>query len=199
VLYNRRGVSDYVLYDEAGIHDRTGVTPVQYPEYAALRGDPSDNLPGVPGVGEKTAAKLINTYANLDGIFAHLDELTPKLRANLAAAQDQVRSNASATPLIRDVPLDVDPDSLTMGGWDTEELRRLFDFLEFRSLWDRLMEALKEGKEGDDSVPDAGEPIEIDVFRPTASEVVERLETWRREAPVLALAPAWEGRAGAPR
>jgi len=196
VLYNRRGVSDYVLYDEARIHDRTGVTPVQYPEYAALRGDPSDNLPGVPGVGEKTAAKLINTYANLDGIFAHLDELTPKLRANLAAAQDQVRSNASATPLIRDVPLDVDPDSLTMGGWDTEELRRLFDFLEFRSLWDRLMEALKEGKEGDDSVPDAGEPIEIDVFRPTASEVVERLETWRREAPVLALAPAWEGRAG---
>ncbi|HET7524228.1 MAG TPA: 5'-3' exonuclease H3TH domain-containing protein, partial [Acidimicrobiales bacterium] len=56
VLYNRRGVSDYVLYDEAGIFDRTGVTPAQYPQYAALRGDPSDNLPGVPGVGEKTAA-----------------------------------------------------------------------------------------------------------------------------------------------
>ena len=80
VLYNRRGVSDYVLYDEAGIEDRTGVTPAQYPQYAALRGDPSDNLPGVPGVGEKTAAKLINTYGDLDGIFAHLDELTPKLR-----------------------------------------------------------------------------------------------------------------------
>ncbi|MDQ1404304.1 MAG: polymerase, partial [Actinomycetota bacterium] len=60
VLYNRRGVSDYVLYDEAGIKERTGVTPVEYPEYAAMRGDPSDNLPGVPGVGEKTAAKLIN-------------------------------------------------------------------------------------------------------------------------------------------
>src|ERR1019366_2463777 len=59
VLYNRRGVSDYVLYDEAGILERTGVTPGQYPEFAALRGDPSDNLPGVPGVGEKTAAKLI--------------------------------------------------------------------------------------------------------------------------------------------
>ena len=81
VLYNRRGVSDYSLYDEAGIFERTGVTPAQYPEYAALRGDPSDNLPGVPGVGEKTAAKLISTYGGLDGIFAHLDELTPKLRA----------------------------------------------------------------------------------------------------------------------
>ena len=85
VLYNRRGVSDYSLYDEAGIFERTGVTPAQYPEYAALRGDPSDNLPGVPGVGEKTAAKLISTYGGLDGIFAHLDELTLKLRASLAS------------------------------------------------------------------------------------------------------------------
>ena len=74
VLYNRRGVSDYALYDEAGIFERTGVTPKQYPEYAALRGDPSDNLPGVPGVGEKTAAKLITTYGGLDGIFANLDD-----------------------------------------------------------------------------------------------------------------------------
>ena len=77
VLYNRRGVSDYALYDEAGIVERTGVTPAQYPEYAALRGDPSDNLPGVPGVGEKTAAKLITTYGGLDGIFSHLDDQTP--------------------------------------------------------------------------------------------------------------------------
>src|SRR5256885_4538815 len=69
VLYNRRGVSDYVLYDEAGIKERTGVTPLQYPEYAAMRGDPSDNLPGVPGVGEKTAAKLINDYGGVDAGF----------------------------------------------------------------------------------------------------------------------------------
>src|SRR5690606_35690178 len=67
VLYNRRGVSDYVLYDEAGIQERTGVPPRLYLPYAALRGDPSDNLPGVPGVGEKTAAKLVNTYGSLDG------------------------------------------------------------------------------------------------------------------------------------
>src|SRR5580765_103131 len=77
VLYNRRGVSDYALYDEAGIEERTGVTPRQYLEYAALRGDPSDNLPGVPGVGEKTAAKLVSGYGNLEGIFEHLDELPP--------------------------------------------------------------------------------------------------------------------------
>ena len=68
MLYNKRGVSDYALYDEAGIAERTGVSPAQYVDYAAMRGDPSDNLPGIPGVGEKTAAKLIATYGGLDGI-----------------------------------------------------------------------------------------------------------------------------------
>ncbi len=95
VLYNRRGVSDYALYDEAGIEERTGVRPDLYVQYAALRGDPSDNLPGVPGVGEKTAAKLINKYGGIDGIFEHLDEQTPKLRQNLGEAEAQVRQNAA--------------------------------------------------------------------------------------------------------
>src|SRR5438067_3992000 len=112
VLYNRRGVSDYVLYDEAGIKERTGVTPAKYPEYAALRGDPSDNLPGVPGVGEKTAAKLINEYGDLDGVFAHLDKLTPKLRENLIDHEARVRQNAQATPLVRDAPVDIGVDEL---------------------------------------------------------------------------------------
>ena len=99
VLYNRRGVSDYVLYDEAGIFERTGVTPAQYPDYAALRGDPSDNLPGVPGIGEKTAAKLIANYGNLEGIFEHLDELPPKQRQNLAEARDRVFLNRQMSRL----------------------------------------------------------------------------------------------------
>src|SRR6185295_16312555 len=134
VLYNRRGVSDYALYDEAGIKEKTGVTPAQYPEYAALRGDPSDNLEGVPGVGEKTAAKLINTYGGLDGIFEHLDELTPKLRASLAEHEARVRQNAEIMVLLRDVPCDADPDELWVGDFDWDEVRRLFDFLEFRTL-----------------------------------------------------------------
>src|SRR5437868_2979625 len=83
VLYNRRGVSDYALYDEAGIEERCGIPPKLYTQYASLRGDTSDNLPGVPGVGEKTAAKLINAYGGIDGIYEHVDEQTPKLRVNL--------------------------------------------------------------------------------------------------------------------
>ena len=88
VLYNKRGVSDYALYDEAGIAERClGVTPAQYLDYASLRGDTSDNLPGVPGIGEKTAAKLITTYGGLEGIYEHLDELPPKQRTNLGRGQ----------------------------------------------------------------------------------------------------------------
>jgi DNA polymerase I len=198
VLYNRRGVSDYVLYDEAGIHDRTGVTPAEYPQYAALRGDPSDNLPGVPGVGEKTAAKLINTYGDLDGIFAHLDELSPKLRANLAAAEATVRKNAEATPLIRDVPIEYDVQELVMGGWDLEEVRRLFTFLEFRTLWDRLLEAVGEGEKGAAPTESAaGTALDV-VVEPaaTAADAVKRIEGWVTAGAGLAVAAAWAGREG---
>lgn len=141
VLYNRRGVSDYVLYDEAGIAERTGVTPRQYPAYAALRGDPSDNLPGVPGVGEKTAAKLITKYGGLDGIFANVDDQTPKLRAALTDNEQLARKNESLMTLRHDVPIDFDPKD---SGIDprSDELRRLLEFLEFRTLGDRLSDAL---------------------------------------------------------
>ena len=143
MLYNRRGVSDYALYDEAGIFERTGVTPAQYVDYAALRGDPSDNLPGVPGVGEKTAAKLINTYGGLDGIFANVDKQTPKLRESLdRATRRGPRSNTELMILRRDAPDRVSTSTTLTVEPDQAEVRRLFDFLEFRSLHDRLYEAL---------------------------------------------------------
>ncbi len=193
VLYNRRGVSDYVLYDEAGIEARTGVTPERYPQYAALRGDPSDNLPGVPGVGEKTAARLINTYADLDGIFAHLDELTPKLRSNLTDAEPTVRKNAEATPLIRDVPVSVDAGEAALGGWDNDEVKRLFDFLEFRTLWDRFLDATGGGERAAGEAPPTGAALDIDVTTPAGvAGAVKALDAWRAGTPIV-LAGAWEG------
>ncbi len=148
VLYNKRGVSDYALYDEDGIEEKTGVRPDKYVLYAAMRGDKSDNLPGVPGVGEKTAAKLLNTYGDLDGIFAALDDQTPKLRENLAANEEIVRENAVVMELIRDVDLSEELPGgmadLAMGEIDADELKRLFEFLEFHSLFERLTEALGE-------------------------------------------------------
>jgi DNA polymerase-1 len=142
VLYNKRGVSDYAFYDEAGIEERTGVAPSLYVQYAALRGDNSDNLPGVPGVGEKTAAKLINTYGGLDGIFEHVDEQTPKLRSNLAEHEERARKNLELMQLRHDAPIDdlvIDDLGVTP---NADELKRLFDFLEFRTLAGRLDEAL---------------------------------------------------------
>src|SRR5687768_6469312 len=191
VLYNRRGVSDYVLYDEAGIKERTGVTPAQYPEYAAMRGDPSDNLPGVPGVGEKTAAKLINDYGDLDGIFANVERCTPKLRQNLAAAEAQVRQNAKVMLLLRDVPIECDLDDLAREPFDAEEVRNLFNFLEFRTLYDRLAEAVAE----DQSLPQAEDVgtlecgVRVLSSADEAATVLAGLET-------ASLAAAWTGSPG---
>jgi len=130
VLYNRRGVSDYALYDEAGIRERTGVRPVDYVAYAALRGDPSDNLPGVPGVGEKTAAKLINAYGGLDGVFAAAGEQTPRLSENLLAHEALARLNEELMALVRDVPLGLGVDDLGQVPVDMERASGLLEVLE---------------------------------------------------------------------
>jgi DNA polymerase-1 len=148
VLYNRRGVSDYSLYDEAGIVERCGVPPSQYVLLAALRGDPSDNLPGVPGVGEKTAAKLLTSYGDLDGIYAHLDQLTPKLRENLAANEQLARSNAQVIPLVCDVPLGIDVSDLQLGGWDRARAEATFARYEMKSHWARFDKLLASGALG---------------------------------------------------
>ncbi len=178
VLYNMRGVSDYKLYDEAGIAERTGVRPADYVHYAALRGDNSDNLPGVPGVGEKTAAKLVNDRGGLDGIFASLEELTPKLRENLAAAEAQVRTNAEVMLLVRDVPLDAGLDELALGEVDAEAVRKLFDFLEFRTLHRRLAEVLGDtlGVDGSAEAQASTKTLEPQVtVLATAAQAVEAL------------------------
>lgn len=188
VLYNKRGVSDYVLYDEAGILDRTGVRPVDYVEYAALRGDTSDNLPGVPGVGEKTAAKLINERGGIDGIYAALDELTPKLRENLAANEDNVRNNVAMMELVRDVDMAFSLDDLVQGAPDVEAIKKLFDFLEFRTLWDRLAPVL-----GASAAPPA-QALEVTVtLLDTTGMAVDALREASSAAEVLALAVADAG------
>ena len=138
VLYNRRGVSDYILFDEEGIRERTGVAPIDYVKYAALRGDKSDNLPGVPGVGEKTAAKLVNEFGTLDAIFESADQQSPKLKENLLSNEDLVRLNEEVMTLIRDVPLEVEVLSLKVGEFDAEATQVFFQEFELRTLLAKL-------------------------------------------------------------
>jgi DNA polymerase-1 len=197
VLYNKRGVSEYALYDEAGILERTGVTPAQYVDYAAMRGDTSDNLPGVPGVGEKTASRLIGSYGDLEGIFANLDSQTPKLRENLAENRDQAFTNRELMTLVRDVPLESDDSGLTQREVDPEAVLELFKFLQFPSLVPRLPEAFPEvfgegvaAAATQRTVLEA-EPTEV-LDGGGAAEAFEAAVTSGQ----VALAAAWEGEPG---
>ncbi|MGA8297700.1 MAG: DNA polymerase I [Acidimicrobiales bacterium] len=191
VLYNRRGVTDYALYDEAGIEERTGVPPREYPFYAALRGDPSDNLPGVPGVGEKTAAKLVSTYHDVDALYSHLDEQTPKLRSSLAEAEDVVRTNLRAIPLIRDVPI---ADGLGTLSPDLDALERLLDFLEMRTLKLRLFELIgREGRQGR-TIANVEAPAARVVATPGSKQELESaLDTSLNTKGRVGVDVAWEG------
>ncbi|HEX5615430.1 MAG TPA: DNA polymerase I, partial [Acidimicrobiia bacterium] len=193
VLYNKRGVSDYALYDEAGIFERCGVTPAQYPEYAALRGDNSDNLPGVPGIGEKTAAKLIATYGDLETIFEHLDDLPPKQRQNLGEMRDRVLMNRTMSVLRRDVPLDVDARDLRPGAFDREQVRVLFNQLEFKSLLPRILDAL-----GDTAEPAAvGESLDVETTLVRSPADAAQVLEWLASASRVAAEPRWSGAPGA--
>jgi DNA polymerase-1 len=189
VLYNKRGVSDYAKYDEAGIVERTGgVTPLQYVDYAALRGDSSDNLPGVPGIGEKTAAKLITAYNDLEGIFEHLDALPPKQRENLGAARERVFKNRTMSRLHLDVDCAVTLDELTLKPFDREAVRVLFNQLEFRTVLPRILDAFS----GETSeAPEATTlDVEVTVARDAAAAAAVLAVAAERDGH-LALEPSW--------
>ncbi|HZD02498.1 MAG TPA: DNA polymerase I [Actinomycetes bacterium] len=142
VMMTSRGITDTRVYDEPAVLERYGVPPTRYVDLAALRGDPSDNLPGVPGVGDKTATRLVVAYGSAEEAIAHAEEQRGRLRANLVAHADEVRRNKQLATLRRDVPLPVGIDDLRMGSWDRGEIQRLFDTLEFQSLRERLFAAV---------------------------------------------------------
>ena len=145
-MFNRRGISDIVTYDEAAIEERFGLPPAKYLDYVALKGDPSDNIPGVPGVGEKTASKLVQEFGSVEELLARTDELKGKLRENVEAAADRLTLNKELARIVTDVELPVGPEDLVMGEWDLDEVRRLFTSLEFRTLLDRLEEVGRTAK-----------------------------------------------------
>ncbi|CAM5275616.1 DNA polymerase I [Mycolicibacterium aubagnense] len=142
VLYPKKGVSDLHRFTPDAVVEKYGLTPAQYPDFAALRGDPSDNLPGIPGVGEKTASKWINQYGSLQALVDHVDEIKGKVGDSLRANLSSVILNRELTDLVRNVPLAHTPDALRVQPWDRDRIHQLFDDLEFRVLRDRLFETL---------------------------------------------------------
>jgi DNA polymerase-1 len=143
VIYPTRGVSTVSRMDPAAVHTKTGVRPDQYADFAALRGDPSDNLPKIPGVGEKTVAKWINQFGSLNELVDRVDEVKGKVGDALREHLANVLMNRRLTELVKDVALEVRPDDLAVKQWDRNAVHQLFDDLEFRVLRDRLFEELE--------------------------------------------------------
>ncbi len=138
VLYPKRGVSEMARMTPAAVQEKYGMSPDQYPDFAALRGDPSDNLPSVPGVGEKTAAKWIVEYGSLQELIANVDKLAGKVGQSLRDNLDDVIRNRELTQLVHDAPIAYQVDALAWSGVVEADLTKLFEELEFRTLKDRL-------------------------------------------------------------
>ncbi|MBM4640068.1 DNA polymerase-1 [Prescottella equi] len=155
VLYPRKGVSDLTRFTPAAVEEKYGLTPQQYPDYAALRGDPSDNLPGIPGVGEKTAAKWIREYGSLENLVNDVDKVRGKVGDALRANVNSVLLNRHLTEMVRDVAVPYTPDQLALAPWDRERIHALFDDLEFKVLRDRLFATLSSTE------PEAEEGFEV--------------------------------------
>ena len=154
VLYPRKGVSEMWRFTPGTMAEKYGLSPAQYPDFAALRGDPSDNLPNIPSVGEKTATKWVVEFGDLDTLVARVDEVKGKAGDALRAHLAQVIQNRQLTELVRDVPVEVMPGDLARVNWERDEVHKVFDALEFRVLRDRLYSTVEsaepEAEEGFD-------------------------------------------------
>ncbi len=143
LLYpNVQGVSQLKRYDTAAVIEKYGLPPAQYPEIAALVGETSDNLPGVPKVGEKTAVKWLTQWGSLDALLENADKITGVVGGNLREHIDGVRRNRALNRLLRDVELPVGPGDLKMHPLDAQAVRDIFARLEFRTLLPRVFDAL---------------------------------------------------------
>jgi DNA polymerase-1 len=139
LMTTRSGVENTIMYDVARIDERFGLRPDQMVDYKALKGDPTDNIPGVPGVGEKTAAKLIREFGSLDSLLARLDEVKPeKLRDKLDENRAQIQMGRELSKIVCDLPIEFDLESARLSDYDRDTVVRLFREYEFRTLIERL-------------------------------------------------------------
>ena len=170
VLYPRKGVSEMTRFTPAEVRAKYDLTPSQYPDFAALRGDPSDNLPGIPGVGEKTAAKWVREYGSLDELVARVDTVGGKVGVALRENLGSVIRNRQLTELVQDVPLALGVNDLARASWERDDVHKLFDNLQFRVLRDRLFATLTAPQ------PEADDGFEVDLTRLDTGAVADWLD-----------------------
>ncbi|MEH6378387.1 DNA polymerase I [Streptomyces sp. KLMMK] len=162
VLYPTKGVSELTRFTPEKVQEKYGLTPSQYPDFAALRGDPSDNLPGIPGVGEKTAAKWINQFGSFADLVERVEEVKGKAGQNLRDHLEAVKLNRRLTEMVRDVELPVRPEGLRRAAYDRKALIAFLEGLEIRNqgLRDRLLAADPGGEAAEEIVPEAGAEVD---------------------------------------
>ncbi len=139
VVSTKKGITDIVVYDAAAVEERLGVRPDQVPDFLGLKGDPSDNIPGVPGVGEKTAAKLIQQYGSLDEVLAHADEIPGKVGESLRANTEEALQSRTVATIRRDVPVECDIHTCMWGDIDADAVATVFTSYRMVSLVDRVL------------------------------------------------------------
>ena len=181
VLMTRRGISDMTRFTPEEVVAKYGLTPAQYPDFAALRGDPSDNLPNIPGVGEKTAARWVAEFGSLSQLVDRVDEVKGKAGDRLREHLGDVLRNRQLTELARDVPLEAGPADLRPVAWDRDQIHQLFDTLQFRVLRDRLYTTLPNGIIGAPTAAGAegsgpAEGFDVEVSVPGPDELAAWLE-----------------------
>lgn len=165
----KRGLTDMVIYDSEAVKEKYSLTPEQFIDYKALRGDPSDNIPGVPGVGEKTATQLLIKYDSIEGIFQHLDELPDRQRQLLKSNQENLKTNKRLVTIVCDVPIKLELKECTLHDYDRPAAIKLFQELEFKSLLPRLpastnsnrdeTESPSSAKQGELFTPNQSQPL----------------------------------------
>ncbi|MGI6392153.1 MAG: DNA polymerase I [Candidatus Izemoplasmatales bacterium] len=159
-LVSKRGFSDAITFDRRQLFETMGITPSQMTDYKGLVGDPSDNIPGVPGIGEKTAQRLLQTYGNLESIYEHVDDLKGKIKENLIAYVDQARFSKRLSTIIVDFPNEFRIDELTRQHEDLEKLKAFYEQLEFHSFI-RKLNAQKNDGQSSKTIDDYREVHEI--------------------------------------
>ena len=140
LMMTPRGVSDVNVYTPERVELRYGVRPDQVPDFIGLKGDTSDNIPGIPGIGDKTAGQLVAQYGSLEEVIAHADELSPARGKAVREHADQARASKELATMRRDLPLEVDPTTLVSGSPDRSQLKEMFRRFEFRGLLNRVDE-----------------------------------------------------------
>ncbi len=192
VLYPRKGVSDLARMTPTAVTEKYGVSPQRYPDLAAIVGETSDNLPGVPGVGPGFASKWIQQYGDLDGVIQHADEIKGKKGEALREHLAEVIRNRQLNGLLRDLPLPLSVADLARKTWDRDAVHQVFDALEFRVLRDRLYATVETAK------PEAESGFDLEMVRPGPGELAGWLQTYAEGSePIgVAVGGSWARGAG---